>query len=123
MKPSSIRYEYSPKTSNTSLQPHIERHHSNLYMSLVKEKGWKITPPGILSQARSRAATVAVLEGDRPDRFTIEAFHEKLAKFIIVDDQVFILLSLDIIFMLICAVQGIESRRMPRVSRPHVYEK
>jgi hypothetical protein len=93
-------------------------------MSLVKEKGWKITLPGILSQARSRAAAVAASEGDRPDRFTTEAFHEKLVKFIIVDDQVFILSSLNIIFMLIPALQVIESRGVPRISTAsYVYEK
>lgn len=87
-KPSNIRYEYSLKTSNTSLRPHIERNHLELYMSLVKEKGWKITLPGLLSQARSRAATVAVSDDERPDRFTERAFQEHLVKFMIVDDQV-----------------------------------
>lgn len=92
-------------------------------MSLAKEKGWKITLPGILSQARSRAAAVAASEGDRPDRFTTEAFHEKLAKFIIVDDQVFIFLSQHF-FTLIRALQVTESRRLPGIpTTSHVYEK
>lgn len=56
-------------------------------MSLVKEKGWKITLPGL---TRSRAsAQASTSQEERPDRFNEIAFHERLVKFIVSNDQVF----------------------------------
>lgn len=44
--------------------------------------------PGLTSQARSQASGVATPEGEQPDRFNEIAFHDRLVKFIIVNDQV-----------------------------------
>jgi hypothetical protein len=56
---SNIKFEYSTKTSNTSLRPHIERHHLDLFLQLAKENGWKVLLPGLVSQARSEATSAA----------------------------------------------------------------
>jgi hypothetical protein len=88
----SIKYEYSLKTSNTSLRPHIERHHRELYMTLAKENRWQIMLPGLLldahSQAAGAAAVAAMSEDDRPDTFNEHTFCERLVKFIVINDQV-----------------------------------
>lgn len=87
--PSSTRYEYSHTTSTTSLRPHIEKHHLELYLTLAKEKGWNILLPGLVSQARSQATTkAATSEGGRPDKFDERTFHQHLMNFIVADDQV-----------------------------------
>lgn len=83
---SRIRYEYSQKTSTTSLRPHIEKYHLELYLTLAKEKGWKILLPGLVSQARSNEA--ATSQGERPDTFNESTFHQHLLNFIVADDQV-----------------------------------
>jgi hypothetical protein len=86
---SNIRFVYSQKTSTTSLRPHIEKYHRDLYLSLAKERGWKIQLPGIQSQARSQAASeIAALQAGQPDRLDQSTFHRYLVNFIVVDDQV-----------------------------------
>jgi hypothetical protein len=52
-------YEYSQKTLTTSLCPHIEKYHLNLYMTLVVEKGWKILLLGLISNAQSQVTNEA----------------------------------------------------------------
>ena len=74
-------------TLTTSLRPHLEKRHLGLYMSLAKERGWEVKLPSILKQARSQAS-VAASEGERPDAFSEIAFHERLVKFIVINDQV-----------------------------------
>lgn len=85
---SSTRYEYSQKTSTTSLRPHVEKYHLELYKTLAKQKGWKILLPGLLSQARSQATNEATSQGERPDKFDERTFHQHLLNFIVADDQV-----------------------------------
>lgn len=82
---SNIRFEYSTKTSNTSLRPHIERYHLDLFLQLAKEKEWKILLPGLVSQARSEATSAAA---ERRGQFDEYNFHEHLVNFIVADDQV-----------------------------------
>ena len=58
-------------------------------MSLVKEYGWKITLPGLLSQARSRTGGGEGAQEDRPrEPFNERTFHELLVKLMVGDDQV-----------------------------------
>ena len=83
----SRKYEYSGKTSTTSLRPHIERHHLDKFNELAAKHGWKILLPGLVSQARSQA-TEASEEGDRRDNFNEQTFRESLLNFVIADDQV-----------------------------------
>jgi hypothetical protein len=86
---SSIRYEYSNRTSTTSLRPHIEKFHLELYLTLAKENGWKILLPGLVSKARSQATNeAATSQGERPDTFDELKFYQYLLNFIVVDDQV-----------------------------------
>jgi hypothetical protein len=85
--PSKTNYEYSKTTSNTSLRRHIENFHLDQYKILAKENGWKIQLAGLVSQARSQAASEATAVG-RPDKFDEQTFHQFLLKFIVVDDQV-----------------------------------
>jgi hypothetical protein len=46
-------YEYSQKMSTTSLCPHIEKYHLDLYMTIAAKKGWKILLPRLISNAQS----------------------------------------------------------------------
>jgi hypothetical protein len=86
---SRIHYEYSLKTLTTSLRPHIEKHHLELYLTLAKEKGWKIQLPGLVSQAQSQATNeAAMLQVEQPDQFDERSFHQHLLNFIVADDQV-----------------------------------
>jgi hypothetical protein len=63
----SMCYEYSPKPSMASLRPHIWKYHLELYLTLVKEKGWKI-PPGLISQTQSQVTNeAAAAQGEQPD--------------------------------------------------------
>jgi len=49
--PLNICFVYSQKMSTTSLCPHIEKYHRDLFLSLAKERGWKMQLPGLQSQA------------------------------------------------------------------------
>lgn len=89
-KPAKVKYEYSIKTSNTSLRPHLERNHLELYMTLVKEKGWPNRLPGS-QETHTRSQMSSQTVGSQGEQHTIydEAdFHRLLTKFIVVDDQV-----------------------------------
>jgi hypothetical protein len=82
------QWKYSLKTSNTSLRPHIEKHHTKLYLSLVKEHGWEIKLPGLVTQTQSQASGAAAASGSERETFSEIAFNEHLVKFIVVNDQV-----------------------------------
>jgi len=83
--PAGLKYIYSAKTSNTSLRPHLERVHLQLYMQQKELQGWKNQLPG---QA-SLATTAATLAQDiRIDMFDEDTFHRYLINFIVADDQV-----------------------------------
>lgn len=50
-----------------SLRPHIWKYHLELYLTLAKEKGWKI-PPGLISQTQSQVTNeAAAAQGEQPD--------------------------------------------------------
>ncbi len=84
-----IFFKYKKSTSTTSLRPHIERYHLDLYLQVAKEKGWKISLPGLKSQAQSQAASDAsASQVGQSAQFSEEIFHQYLLNFIIVDDQV-----------------------------------
>ena len=75
--------------SNTSLCPHIEKHHRKLYLGLAKANGWKVLLPGLVSQAQSRATSVASASEVGPlVEIDEQKFHQHLLYFIIADDQV-----------------------------------
>jgi hypothetical protein len=59
-----IKYEYSLKTSTSSLRPHIEKYHPLLFQQLVKDRGWKILLPGLVLQAWSQAIMVSSAQGE-----------------------------------------------------------
>jgi hypothetical protein len=83
--PAGLRYIYSTKTSNTSLRPHLEKVHLQLYMQQKELQGWKNQLP----RQASLATTAASLAQDvRIDTFDEETFHRYLINFIVVDDQV-----------------------------------
>ena len=85
--PSNLKYEFSCKTSNTSLHPHIKKYHLSLYMSLVNDYGWKITLPGLLTQAHFITSGAAALSRDEEkDHFSEHAFYKHLIRFIVVND-------------------------------------
>ena len=86
---SNIKFEYLMKTSNTLLQPHIERHHLNLFLPLAKENGWKVLLPGLSSQARLEATSTAMsVSAEQHGHFNKHTFHQHLLNFIFADDQV-----------------------------------
>lgn len=88
--PNGRTYTFSDSTSTSSLRPHLEKYHSELYLSLAQERGWKIQLPGVVSRARSNAGEAS--QDSRPDEFSEETFHNYLMRFIVADDQVSFLL-------------------------------
>jgi hypothetical protein len=82
-----VKYQYSIKTSTSSLRPHIEANHLELYKKLAKERGWEILLPGLVSQARSAAAGAGTVSRQR-EKFSVGAFYRLLVNFIVADDQV-----------------------------------
>lgn len=84
--PAGLKYIYSAKTSNTSLRPHLERVHLQLYMQQKELQGWKNQLPGQASLATTTAATLA--QDVCIDTFDEETFHRYLVNFIVADDQV-----------------------------------
>ena len=63
-----VHYEFLHATASASLCTHIEKYHLELYLTLVKEEGWKIMLPGLISQARLQAANKATMaQGEQPD--------------------------------------------------------
>jgi hypothetical protein len=87
----------APKASNTSLRPHLEKVHFQLYMQQKELQGWKNQLPGQASLATT-AATVA--QDVRIDAFNEETFHRYLINFIVVNDQVHVV-CLRLLIMLI----------------------
>jgi hypothetical protein len=83
--PANTHYIYSKATSTSSLRPHILKKHSDLYLRLAKEKGWKVQS---VSQARSQASSEAATLDRPPDKFDEQTFHQHLLRFIVVDDHV-----------------------------------
>jgi len=50
-----------------SLRPYIWKYHLELYLTLAKEKGWKILP-GLISQTQSQVTNeAAAAQGEQPD--------------------------------------------------------
>jgi hypothetical protein len=86
--PNGRTYVFSDSTSTSSLRPHLEKYHSQLYLKLAQERGWKIQLPGIVSRARSNASGSAESQGSPLDNFNEETFHNYLLRFIVADDQV-----------------------------------
>src|SRR5216684_3145200 len=83
--------EFSLNTSTTSLRPHLKKHHLELYMTLVKEKGWVNKLPGCQAKMHTRSQTsnqTATSQGEQPTIYDKANFHQLLLKFIIVDNQV-----------------------------------
>lgn len=84
-----VRYEYKRSCSTTSLRPHIEKHHLELYLELQKERGWEILLPTLVSQARSQARSTDMSAQERVrDKFDEDTFHRYLVNFVVADDQV-----------------------------------
>jgi len=111
-----INYSYSKTTSTTCLRPHIENYHLKLYLLLAQKHGWKHSLPGLVSQARSKAASDASGSRVRRGEFTEERFHEHLINFIVADDQVRDLWSFLHSLRSTCSeLQGSEHRGMSRI--------
>jgi hypothetical protein len=86
---SKICWEYSAKSSTTTLCPHIESHHLNLYLELAKAEKWKVQLPGLVLQVKSQDQdTLLGSQGPRPDTFDKSTFHKYLTNFIVTGDQV-----------------------------------
>ncbi len=88
MKMKDIKFSYSKTTSTTSLRPHIERNHLELFLCIAKKNNWKHSLPGLMSQARSQAASEASSSQVRRVKFNEQNFHQHLINFIVADDQV-----------------------------------
>jgi hypothetical protein len=69
-----INYQYSPKSSTTMLQLHIEKYHLVIYTVEQKAWGWKILLPGLVSQARSQVASMNQSQGEAHVKFDIVTF-------------------------------------------------
>jgi len=82
-------YIYLKGTSTTLLRPHIEKHHLEEYKRLVKEHGWKILLPGLVSQAQLEA-TVPATPDRQSDKFDEHTFCKYLLRFIVADNQVYV---------------------------------
>lgn len=81
------KWVFSRTTLTSSLRPHIEKFHLNLFMKLAKERGWKIQLPGLVSQARSQASVAAAAGLGPVAQFDEKTFHRYLVNFIVSDDQ------------------------------------
>jgi hypothetical protein len=80
--------------STSSLCPHIEKYHLKLYLTLAKERGWRVLLPGLVSQAQLQTINEAsTSQGEQPDKFNERTFHQHLLSFIVADDQVCSILS------------------------------
>ena len=73
------KYQYAQLSSNPTVRVHIEKYHLALFLQLAKERNWKIQLKGLVSEARSLAAS----EVTKPeqDEFDEPTFHRYLVKF------------------------------------------
>src|SRR5229473_5717923 len=86
-----VNNKFLLNTSTTSLRPHLKKHHLELYMTLVKEKGWVNKLPGCRAKMHTCSQTsnqTATSQGEQPTIYNEANFHQLLLKFIIVNDQV-----------------------------------
>ena len=87
--PQKVKFEYSKKTSTTSLRPHIHNIHREKFLEARKKYKWKVLLPEEVSEARSKAASEASGLRSQPEvKFNLPSFHQALLKFIVADDQV-----------------------------------
>jgi hypothetical protein len=78
---------YMASTSTTSLHPHLEKHHLEEYMAMVKEQRWTNQLPGYKTKSQL-SSNMATSQGERHIEYNEADFHQLLLKFIVVDDQV-----------------------------------
>ena len=83
----SIKYSYAASTATGNLRKHLQKNHEAEYTETMIEKGWK--PPSLRASqlASSTGSTGATGKLPAP-QYSVEAFIEKLVKFVVVDDQV-----------------------------------
>lgn len=112
-----IKYEYSGNSSTTTLRPHIEKYHLQVYLKMQKEHGWKILLPGLVSQAKSQAASatnsIQNLQEEAHEKFDEPTFLRYLIRFVVANDQV---CFLDLVQLTLTNLFEVtECYRMPRV--------
>jgi hypothetical protein len=96
--PHGRNYIYGAKTSNSSLRPHLERVHYELYCEKRKIYGWKTQLPGEASRAMS-CGTQA--QDTQVNEYDEKKFLKYLLEFIVADDQVYFLYFTLLIFVFI----------------------
>src|SRR5215510_7610148 len=84
-----VNFKFSHNTSNSSLRPHIEKHHLELFKTLAEARGWPIHLKGLVLQAQSQAASeAAASQVGQIVEFNQEALNQYLLSFIVANDQV-----------------------------------
>ena len=117
--PKNLNFSYGGSTSNSSLRPHLEKAHWDLYMRLKEMHGWDTQLPGEASRARSQATGTVEDGRGRIEAFSEETFHKYLYRFIVADDQVCAsLFSFNYVLIYVLYFAGIERRRVPGVQKP-----
>ncbi len=92
-KPTVVKFEFSAKTSNSSLREHIRRYHSDLYLQECADHGWAIQIAGLVSPEDQAQTTLDkhVRPGVRPRaKFSQAALRSHLVAWIAADDQVLV---------------------------------
>ena len=114
-----------------SLHPHLEKNHLELYMTLVKEKGWVNKLPGCRAKMHTCSQTsnqTATSQGEQPTIYDEANFHQLLLKFIIINDKVcshhFILTSNTLMqtFQSLNVVECHEFRKLFHYLQPNLKE-
>jgi hypothetical protein len=94
-------------TSNSTLRGHLEKVHSEEYLRLCKEHGWKIQLPNIMKGAVVDNTKVGLPRSP----FSHKIFQKALVDFIVVNDQVRSRLLLN--FLLFSSLQAINVVECP----------
>ena len=91
--PIDVKFEFSAKTSNTSLRDYIECYHDSLYLQECADHGLAINIPGIMSPEDQAQTTLDkhVHPGVGPwAKFSQVALRSHLVAWIAADDQVWL---------------------------------
>jgi hypothetical protein len=97
--PHGHNYIYGAKTSNSSLRPHLERVHYELYCKKRNKYKWKTLLPGEVLQATSSGIPA---QDTQVDEYDDQTFVKYLLEFVVADDQVcFLYLTLLILYFLV----------------------
>ena len=84
-----INFSFSVNTANTTLCGHLEKHHTDKYVQVCKDNGWRMLLPRMQQMAMGKVSMGLPSEpGSHPHlEFSHQTFLQHIINFVVVDNQ------------------------------------